>query len=398
MSSPAVDSHAATRSDGDNPGGFAHIPALDGIRGLAILLVLFDHLFWANSQTGSRIFDFISTLREASYIGVNLFFALSGFLITGILMDSLAAPNFFRNFYARRSLRIFPLYYGFLLLVLALTPVLHLTWSGWEYSYLTYTSNLIAPFHGGPLQLGLFNINHFWSLQVEEQFYWIWPLVVWHFRNSRSIVRISLAGCGVALGLRIVCVILKGHAGFGDPYLPYSFTPCCADNLLYGCCLAALVRSAKRGRVLRVAPYALLGCAAILWIVSMLNNGLDWTKPGTGWMVATFGFSLMGVASASTIAWVLRPGSSTKRIFERPFLRFMGKYSYGIYVFHYSIGSALTPLRGILDAHLHVKALGVLLTALIAGAASVGVAWLSYRFYEAPFLRLKRYFSYQRAG
>jgi peptidoglycan/LPS O-acetylase OafA/YrhL len=393
-----VDSHAAPRSDRDNPGGFAHIPALDGIRGLAILLVLFDHLFWANSQTGSRVLDFISALREASYIGVNLFFALSGFLITGILMDSLNTPHFFSNFYARRSLRIFPLYYGFLLLVLLLTPVLHLTWSGWEYSYLTYTSNLIAPFHGGPLKLGVFNINHFWSLQVEEQFYWIWPLVVYRFRNSRSIVRMSLAGCGVALGLRIACVLMKGHAGFGDPYLPYSFTPCCADNLLYGCCLAALVRSARRDRVLRAAPYVFLGCAAILCVVSSLNNGLDWTRPDRGWMVSTGGFSLMGIASASMIAWVLKPGSSTKGIFETRFLRFMGKYSYGIYVFHYSIGSVMAPLRSFFDAHLHVKALGVLFGALIAGAASVGAAWVSYRFYEAPFLRLKRYFSYQRAG
>src|ERR1700733_8344925 len=97
--------------DAQNPGGFAHIAALDGVRGLAILLVLYCHLFSANPISGSRIFNFLSELRASSYVGVDLFFALSGFLITGILQDTLHLPDFFKNFYARRTLRIFPLYF-----------------------------------------------------------------------------------------------------------------------------------------------------------------------------------------------------------------------------------------------------------------------------------------------
>ena len=96
----------------------AHIPALDGVRGVAVLLVLAYHLLWANSHTANRVAFWLLKFREAGWIGVDLFFVLSGFLITGILYDTLNDTHFFRNFYLRRVLRIFPLYYGVLLLVL----------------------------------------------------------------------------------------------------------------------------------------------------------------------------------------------------------------------------------------------------------------------------------------
>ncbi|MGC2512156.1 MAG: acyltransferase, partial [Acidobacteriaceae bacterium] len=91
-----------------------HVPALDGVRGLAILLVLVSHLMLFNDRTGSRVGDSLSALRGLGWVGVDLFFVLSGFLITGILFDTLHDPHYFRSFYMRRFLRIFPLYYGFL--------------------------------------------------------------------------------------------------------------------------------------------------------------------------------------------------------------------------------------------------------------------------------------------
>ena len=387
-------------SDRDNPGGFTHIPALDGIRGLAILLVLFDHLFWANGRTGNKIFDFISAIRDSSYVGVNLFFALSGFLITGILLDSLSIPRYFRTFYARRSLRIFPLYYGSLLLLICLSPLLRFTWSGWQYFYLTYTANLVSNFHHVPLSLWRFNINHFWSLQVEEQFYWIWPLIVYRVRSARSVVRISLIGCGIALGLRIFFVLFRHHPGFTDQYLLYSFTPACADNILFGCCLAALLRSNSRNRVLRLAPRALLASVIVLSVIAALNGSLGWTETTTaGFLIPTLGFTFVGIASTSAIALAIQPASRTSRIFESHFLRFFGTYSYGIYVFHYSLSGLIgTPLRTYVDATVHIKVLGVLASALAAGSASVVLAWLSYRYFEVPFLRLKRFFSYNEAA
>ena len=130
-------------SSGIDRGAENHILALDGIRGLAVLLVLYNHLFWSNPVSGNRIFDFLNAVRASSYVGVNLFFALSGFLITGILLDTVTSPNFFKTFYVRRTLRIFPLYYGVLLVLFLLTGPFHFAWNGWQYFFLTYTANLV---------------------------------------------------------------------------------------------------------------------------------------------------------------------------------------------------------------------------------------------------------------
>jgi peptidoglycan/LPS O-acetylase OafA/YrhL len=377
--------------DAQNPGGFAHTPALDGVRGLAILLVLFCHLFWANPVTGSHVFNFFSKLRGSSYIGVNLFFALSGFLITGILLDTLHLPDFFKTFYARRALRIFPLYYGVLFVLLLLTRPLHFVWSGWQYFFLTYTSNL-ALWRSQPLILPHFNINHFWSLQVEEQFYLVWPFLVYRVKRARSLIKISLITCLVILLVRVVLVSLRSH--FHNIYLPYSPTFSCADNLLYGCCLCVLLRTSARRRVLELAPRVLALCSAILLCASFFNYGLAWEK---SFFIPTVGFSLIGIASAALIAMSLRPNSKTQHLFENKILRFFGKYSYGLYVFHYSLDTILTqPIRLFVDNHFHSKALGVLAGACTVLAASILVSLLSFHLYEARFLRLKKYFSYNR--
>ncbi|NYF79672.1 acyltransferase family protein [Granulicella arctica] len=382
--------------DTGNPGGFAHIPALDGIRGMAILLVLIDHLFWANGSTGSRIFDLASRIRASTYCGVNLFFALSGFLITGILIDTLNVPHYFRTFYARRTLRIFPLYYGSLLALLLLTWHFHFSWGGWQYYFLTYTSNLALWRSHIPLQLGVFNINHFWSLQVEEQFYLVWPLVVYRIRKPETLVRISLISCIVILGIRIFLVAMRSHPGFENIYLPYSPTFSCADNILFGCCLSALVRTRARETVLRLAPRIFAIAAAILLVAAILNGGLEWT---TSIFIQTLGFSLIGITSTAVIAMTLKPGSNTQSLFQNRALRFLGTYSYGIYVFHYSLAGWLTePMRLFFNQHLHSKALSVILEALAVGVLSILVALLSYRLYEVPFLRLKSYFSYNRSS
>ena len=378
--------------DPQNPGGFAHLPALDGIRGLAILLVLYCHLFWSNPHSGFRLFDFFNEIRASSYIGVNLFFVLSGFLITGILLDTLHVPHFFKTFYARRTLRIFPLYYGSLLFLLLLTGPLHFTWSGWQYYYLTYTANLAALWHNRPLILGHFNINHFWSLQVEEQFYLLWPFIVFRLKRPKTIVRISLLTCLAVLILRIGLVALPSH--FANIYLPYSPTFSCADNLLYGCALCAVLRTSARQRVLQLAPRVFAVGVAILFIAAVLHHGLTWQD---NFFVPTFGFSVVAITAAALVAMVLRPASMTQRIFENSTLRFFGKYSYGLYVFHYSLlGLLSSPIRHFVDAHLRFKALGVIAAACVVLAASILLALLSYHFYEAPFLKLKRYFSYNR--
>jgi peptidoglycan/LPS O-acetylase OafA/YrhL len=388
-------------SDQENPGGFTHIPALDGIRGLAILLVLVDHLFWGNNRTGSALFDLLMEVRGSTYCGVNLFFALSGFLITGILIRTLNVPHYFKTFYSRRALRIFPLYYGFLLALLLLTRPLHLEWSGWQYYYLTYTSNLALWRVHVPLVLPHFNINHFWSLQVEEQFYLIWPLVVYRVREPKRLVRLSLVACGVIFCIRVFLVAMEKNPHFSYVYLPYSPTFSCADNILYGCCLSALMLTSRRETVLRLAPRVFAVLATLLLVAFFVNHGLDWQagpEHPLHLIIPTVGFSLLGIGSAALIAMVLRPGLA-RSFFQNGILRFFGRYSYGIYVFHYSITGVLQePLRSFFNAHFHSKALSVLLQAGIAGGASVLAALVSYHLYEKHFLHLKRYFSYSQTN
>jgi peptidoglycan/LPS O-acetylase OafA/YrhL len=400
---PEVSALPSTRyEDTENPGGFFHISALDGIRGFAILLVLIDHLLWANNHTGSRLLDLLSDVRSSAFVGVNLFFALSGFLITGILISTVNVPHFFKTFYGRRALRIFPLYYTCLLVLIALTKPLHFLWSGQQYWALVYLGNIAVWQRNNYVNLGHFNINHFWSLQVEEQFYFVWPLVIYRVRRMETLVRICLISCAVILGIRVFITIMLGLHIFTNPYLTASPTFSCADNLLFGCCLAILMRTQWRTRVLHLAPRVLGISALILLILAIPNHGLDWFRaisPIDGDFIQTLGFSLLGISSAALIAMTLRSGSVTQRIFQNRFLRFLGKYSYGIYVFHYSIDGFLkAPIRSFLNAHLHSKGLSVLIEALIVGVLSVIVAMLSYHLFEVHFLRLKRYFSYNRAA
>jgi peptidoglycan/LPS O-acetylase OafA/YrhL len=390
---PAPVAHA---SDKENPGGFTHLPALDGIRGLAILLVLVDHLLVGNNHTSSNVFNLLMEVRSSTYFGVNLFFALSGFLITGILIKTLDVPHYFKTFYSRRALRIFPLYYGFLFAILLLTKLLHMQWNGWQYYYLTYTANLALWRTHIPLVLNYFNISHFWSLQVEEQFYFIWPLVVYRVRRPEILARIALITCVAIFCLRVFLVAMKDNPHFSYVYLPYSPTFSCADNILFGCCLSALLLTDRREAVLRWAPRVFALMAVVIMAIFLVNHGLDWQGPDRPLqrLIPTLGFSLMGIGSTALIATALRQGW-TKSFFQNGILRFFGKYSYGIYVFHYSITGLLQrPLRSFFTSHFHSKALSVILQAGIAGVVSVLVALLSYHLYEKHFLRLKRYFAY----
>ena len=218
-----------------------HVPALDGVRGMAIVLVLVSHLMLFNDHTGSRFGDSLSALRGLGWVGVDLFFVLSGFLITGILFDTLQDPHYFRSFYMRRFLRIFPLYYGFLFFLLVLGhwgPGMHFEWNGRQYVLLTYLQNTgiwfpVTDFHPGVWA----DLDHFWSLAVEEQFYVFWPLLVFLVRGRRRIIALALALSGIALLLRIALYV---HGS--SPLLIFMLTPCRMDTLLVGGLAALVVR------------------------------------------------------------------------------------------------------------------------------------------------------------
>jgi len=364
------------------------LPALDGARGLAILLVLINNLY--PEHPSIRVDQLVETASNAGWIGVDLFFVLSGFLITGILLDGKGAPNYFRNFYARRFLRIFPLYYGVLLVLLALvawggigTPeerAHYLERQGW---YWTYLVNLMTAWIGSGA--AKFGTGPFWSLAVEEQFYLIWPLVV-SLLPRRRLVSLSLLLLGAAMALRITWRI----AGL-TPEAMYLLTPARMDALAVGALLALGARSsAARATLARWGPAVLRTAGALLLALAVWRAGLS----AEDVVVQTAGYTLIGLMFGSLIAVLVTGDRSTLlcRSFETPPLRLLGRYSYGIYIFQGPVMFGLersVPFVRTLPRVFGSQVPAALLVLVSASALSIGLAMLSWHCYETRFLRLK---------
>ena len=354
----------------------SHVPALDGVRGLAILLVLVSHLMLFNDRTGSRFGDSLSALRGLGWVGVDLFFVLSGFLITGILFDTLHDPHYFRSFYMRRFLRIFPLYYGFLFFLMILGhwgPGMHFEWNGRQYVLLTYLQNTgiwfpVTDFHPGIWA----DLDHFWSLAVEEQFYLFWPLLVFLVRGRRRLIGLALALSGIALLLRIA-LYLHGSSRL----LIFMLTPCRMDTLLLGGMVALVVRGDSDWIPRRwVAPIALVA-AVVIATYTLLHLGGDMRDFFFG---ATFGYSVIALGCVAVLIASLEPQSVAHRMFRWSWLRSLGKYSYGIYVLHIFVSHAVSTLTGRLlgtslriwlTPHLHSRPLAVLVEFCFNAAWSI---------------------------
>ena len=370
--------------------GVGHIRALDGLRGLAILLVLLRHTSWRMEPTTGAS-TAIYNLMRTGWVGVDLFFVLSGFLITGILLDAKGGPHYFRNFYVRRSLRIFPLYYAFLAGAFLVLPLLANDAAiatlresqPWLWTYLT---NVLVSIEG-PRATPL-GMTHLWSLAVEEQFYLVWPAVVlWCSR--RRLVAVCAWMAVAAFAVRLLMV---GADGQGD-YAGYMLTPARMDALGFGALLAVFIRDAAAWeRVRRWGGRATAGIAVVLGALVVGHNGL----PQFGAGIQTVGYTLIALLSAATLAAVLLAprGGALRRWFEAGWLRALGKYSYGIYVFHYPLLIVVAGHYGFAEVPelwgSEIPAQLLLTTAV--GLVSFGAAWLSWHLYEKHFLKLKRFF------
>ena len=356
---------------------------LDGVRGLAILGVLLVH--------GAYVIHnkFAYWTFKMGWIGVDLFFVLSGFLITGILIDTRHAVNRATTFYARRILRIFPIYYLTLFTVLILqTRWVWLarvagvqTWLD-RASLLFYFKDLVPLWHHGMLKQSA--LTHFWSLAVEEQFYLIWPLVVWAVAAKKLYKLCGLALC-CSLALRIA---LGPRFGYSEWMLYFPLTR--ADGLFAGSALAALLATGYRPTRKLMVSLALACCFVLSFIALVDHRQLFFG----GAYMTTIGVSSVAVGFTVLIAYSLQSaGAPLSRGLRSQWLRALGKYSYGLYVFHipvFFLADHLAvdylhitfPLRGFPS----LAYLGTII------AASYGVAWLSFHYYEQRFLDLKRFF------
>ena len=386
--SPARSSGApAALHDPALPDVRGHMPPLDGIRGLAVLGVMIYHfsVFSGIDRTSAAITAWHG-FASIGWIGVDLFFALSGFLITGILYDAKGTEGFFRTFYARRALRILPLYYGVLavfflglrLLFPESASVRAVTSDqAW---YWTHLSNVQVALHGWPPS---HFVTHFWSLALEEQFYLVWPVVVLML-GGRQLARL----CG---GIMVFSLLLRAWLfATGEGIAAFVLMPARMDTLAFGAILAIAMRDpALYAHARRLARPVAGVSAALLAAILLWRGGLHKNDPVTG----TIGFTLLGAFFGAMMFFSVAgtPDSRYKRVLSSHGLRFLGKYSYALYVFHQPVAVLLAAfgLPSILmrlGASEFAAQMGY---AGFATLASVVLALWSWNAFEKHFLKLK---------
>lgn len=368
-----------------------HIPELDGLRAIAVLSVIFAHCASMFVLPEQIVEQKIWHVLMSGWIGVELFFVLSGFLITGILIDTFFIENRLKKFYIRRSLRIFPLYY--LLLTLCFIVFLFIN-SPVEISL---GHSLLVFFYLGNLE-ELFNfpryyiLNHTWSLAVEEQFYLIWPILFLYSHKYGLSKYTCILGIIIVNASRIFLTVNP----FETIHTPYILTICRTDALFSGALLSILIKQEAR----LLSKISAVNLANILFIAGILLFLFSFQYaqifiPGD---TVTF---LIGLPSLSLLfsAFILYSTKLDSKHLFRSILKlkpltYIGKISYGIYIYHWPIIIGLSINQYIFFDmnHFSYHILPFLsLTLLI----TIGIASISYYYIERPILNLKnRYASY----
>jgi len=378
-----------------NRSKLGHIPALDGVRGVAILLVLINH-FSPEGAYDNRLAKFFQPITGKMTVGVDLFFVLSGYLITGILLRSKTSERYFRNFYIRRALRIFPLYY-FVLILLAIGLQTIPSWKNldslrhaWPWYWFYGTNYLICHSGFSALDHKQISLGHFWSLAVEEHFYLFWPMIVW-LCSDRGLVRVCIALILIAPLCRAYAVVT------GQSLLvPYVATQCRMDTLALGALLAVLLqRNSPADLLHRFGIFGIL-CAVAAGVGLSLDGRIIHIHGHTIHLshpIAIINYSFVAFAWAAFILLALKGAGFTSRIMSQSWLRFFGVYSYGMYIYHRLILNTLTTQFSMRRLSYHGKLwTGIPLHYALCLGATALIALASYHLYEKHFLKLKHYF------
>ena len=372
----------------DSLGASGHIPQLDGIRGLAVLLVMVLHFtlhgkmgeasaFWADQH--------FLRITLSGWIGVDLFFVMSGFLITGILWNTKEREGYFRVFYGRRFLRIFPLYYGYLAVRLLIVPMFfpELTVAPQAQAlYWTYLSNTLPilqnvsdSFSDIGRPVGLF---HFWSLAVEEQFYLFWPLLVWKL-NRQHLMRLCVA-------LTILAPVFRLALSYTfEPEAGKVFTLARVDALAIGAYCALAIRGGEIERLRRWVGPVVLVCLPILSVIFYMRGRLSSSDP----YMHGIGFTAVALIGAGLLIRSLdKPG-----MFGWKWLQWLGGLCYGLYVFNGPLGHLMgkylpvTTFPPLFGSYLPAQ----MITLAVGLSINILVAWVVWHGFEKHFNNLKVY-------
>lgn len=373
-----------------------HVPVLDGIRGLAILLVLIAHF---NGEAILKeyfpvIGPIVTKIMLTGLMGVDLFFILSGFLITGILLKTIDSERYFYNFYARRFLRIFPLYYGVLFSIFWILPIFvkldapaqflsSKQW--WLWSYLTN-----FPGHPNLDSSEVFHLGHFWSLAVEEHFYLIWPLVVFSF-PVHQLKKICLSWTAFSVFAGIASCFADGWVSHA---LRWS-TICFSGGLTLGA-YGALVSIEESGleRFALIAKKVVIYAGFLFIALAMVPRKFEPELIN----ILTHYMSWIFFSAIVILVIVSEKNSLYAKFFSNSIMIFFGKISYGLYVYH----GLLRPVferwfdRQILVEMVGSPLFGIILYFVLSIGSSIIISWLSWHLFESQVLKFKKYFESSR--
>lgn len=341
-----------------------HLPALDGVRLLAVALVILHHVTSGSRET---LFLHLVGMQHGNGVGRLLFFVLSGALLTTILDETRSKEGRYRKFLTRRALRIFPLYFGYLLAAAVATFLITGSGPRHFWVYCLFVQNIFV--HTAEQTGSVLHTYHLWTISVQDQFYLLWPLLLWRARSLRQMRLLCISGIASSMLVRVL-VLSSGLPA--EPLL--RSLPAVA-----GCmCLGGLIALERREPTwftpfLRRSILPLgLACVAWMW------HGLDFNSS----IGCLAGYPLAALTCGALISTAMQPASLVARILAvRPLAMAGRKLAYGLYMLH--------PL--VLDLcvrHMGSQPKAVRLAVFLAG--TVFLAWLSYTFLESPFLRLGR--------
>jgi peptidoglycan/LPS O-acetylase OafA/YrhL len=376
--------------------------ALDGLRGLAALLVFLFH-YGGGLESTTLVGKIIGDITQASWVGVILFFALSGFLITGSLWDAISEKFLLRNFFIRRAARILPLYFLALLISFLGALTNPLTFETGR-AYLIYLFTLQdLPFLG--FQALLYNspfpLYHLWTVAVEIQFYIFWPLLLLNAESRRDARILCIRTFVFSVFFRLIFSLPDLNFGTANLYNNFLFTH--AGTLVLGAGVALALRSRDRvsGRIAspvrfirRWANWAFAAGMALYIAIGIFAKSFLIEVP----LQFMFGLIGVSVASVALIAIVLRPGR-TRDFFSHRSLVYLGRISYGFYIFHILFQTWFDRIANTWGKYLNDRTFRVwtpdvfhIYRFIIAFVITLVVSAISYRFFESPIIRWSKRF------